>query len=436
MKNTKTDTTIFIILSAVIFLLIISNGCKTQTVSTENLNKSAEKVLETPADKEIEKAKILVERNPEIAARHVQLAAAILKKVRETGDYSLNREAEKSIDKALEIDSDNFEAQFLKIQIYLSEHEFQKALDLAEKLEKDNPESEAVMTAITDAKTELGRYAEAVEVAQKLVDFRPNSNSYTRVAHLRSLHGDTKGAIEARKLALQSADPLDKEILAWHHSQLGKEYFETGSFSEAERHFDLALRIFPEYHWALAGKGKVRAAQNDLETAAKIYEELNKRTSETDRAIFLGDIYKKLGKEAKAKKVYDEIIIKQRESDGDMHRLALFWADHDLNLDEALKIAREDREVQADLLASDTLAWCLYKKGDFVEAKKYIKEAMRLKTKNALFYYHAGMIENALGNKAEAIKYLKLALATNPSFDLLQSDVAKKALVQLEGENV
>ena len=435
MKTAKVDTSIFIILLAVMFLLMITNGCKTQNASTEKTGEPTERVFISPEDSEIEKAKVLVEKNPEMAANHVRLASAILKKVRETGDYSLNRKAEISIKKALEIDKDNFNAQFLKIQIYLSEHEFQKALDLAEKLEKENPDSEAVMMAKTDAKTELGRYAEAVKDAQKLVDFRPNSNSYTRVAHLRSLHGDISGAIEARKLALQTADPTDKEILAWHHSQLGNEYFEMGSFSEAERQFDLALKIFPEYHWALAGKGKVRAAQNDFETAARIYTNLNMRTTETERAIFLGDILKRLGKDSEAKKVYDEIIKKQRESDGDMHRLALFWADHDLNLDEALKIAKDDREVQADLLASDTLAWCLYKKGKFKEAKKYIKEAMRLKTKNALFYYHNGMIENALGNKTEAIKYLKLSLKTNPSFDLLQSEVARKTLAQLELKN-
>ena len=432
MKTEKVDTSIFIILLVVVVVLLITNGCRTQNASTEKISDPAKKVIASPADSQIEEAKKIVEKNPGLAASHVKLAMAILKKVRETGDYSLNREAEVSIEKALEIDADTFSAQFLRIQIYLSEHEFQKALDLAEKLEKDNPDSEALLSAIVDAKTELGRYEEAVEAAQKLVDFRPNANSYTRVAHLRSLYGDTEGAIQARKLALGSADPTDTEILAWHHSQLGKEYFNIGNFPEAESEFDLALKIFPDYHWALAGKGKVLAAKGDFETAAQIYQKLNKRTTETERAIFLGDVYKKLGKNEEAKKIYDAIIKRQREADGDMHRIALFWADNDTNLDEALRIARDDRENNADLLSSDTLAWCLYKKGEFAEAKKYVEEAMRLKTKSALFYYHAGMIENALGNRKEAIKYLKLSLETNPSFDLLQADIAKKTLGELE----
>ena len=415
--------------------LIVTNGCKTQNISTVNANDSIkETVVETPTDAQIKIAEDLVEKNPEIAENQVKLAAAILQKVRETGDYNLNRQAEISIAKALEIDANNFAAQLLKIQIYLSEHKFQMALDLAEKLEKENPNSEALLLAITDAKIELGKYDEAVASAQKLVDFRPSANSYSRLAHLRSLYGDTEGAIEARKFALKIADPDDKENLAWYHSQLGKEYLNIGRFAEAEREFDLGLDIFPEYHWALAGKGKVRADQNDFETAAQIYQKLFERTSETDRAIFFGDIQIKLGKDAEAQKIYEATVEKQRKTNGDMHRIALFWADHDIHLDEALKVAKATRESNADLLSSDTLAWCLYKKGEFAEAQKYINEAMRLKTKSALFYFHAGMIENALGNRQEAVKYLKLSLATNPSFDLLQTEIAQAALAKLESK--
>ncbi len=435
MTKQKIDFSIFIILIIGVLLILIANGCKTRTALTENLPTSenaAEKILlKTPADRLIEKAEKLIAKNPEAAESHVQMAMAILKKVRETGNYELNRRAEVSIKKALEIEPGNFAAKVLKIQIYLSEHEFQKALELAEELNKDVPDFEAVLAAITDAKTELGRYGEAVEAAQKFVDFRPNANSYARVAHLRSLYGMTDGAIEARKLAIGSADPADQEILAWHFSQLGKEYFNIGRFSEAESVFDRALKIFPDYHWALAGKGKVRAAQNDLETAVSIYEKLNERTFEPERALFLGDLYKKLGRTAEAEKVYKAVIRKQKQSGGDMHRIALFWADNDMNLDEALKIASEDRRENADLHASDTLAWCLYKTGNYKEAKKYISEAMRLGTKNALFYYHAGMIENKLGNKTQAERFLKLSLKTNPAFDLLQAKIAEQTLVDV-----
>ncbi len=153
---------------------------------------------------------------------------------------------------------------------------------------------------------------------------------------------------------------------------------------------------------------------------------------QTDRTIFLGDLYKIIGKNEAAQKTYEEAVRRERESAAsDMHRIALLWADHDTNLDEALEIARKDREVNSNLAASDTLAWCYFKKGKFVEAKKSVTEALRLKTKNSLFYFHAAMIENAMGNKPAAIKYFQLALETNPAFDLIHAEKAKQVLAEL-----
>ena len=87
--------------------------------------------------------------------------------------------------------------------------------------------------------------------------------------------------------------------------------------------------------------------------------------------------------------------------------------------------------MRKDIFTADTLAWVLYKKGNFAEAKKASVEAMRLKTGDARILYHAGMIEKELGNKTEAAKLLKKALETNPKFDLLQMEIAQKALQEL-----
>lgn len=422
----------FILIAILAAAIIVNTGCAGEVASEGLGAQTANSNYMSPADTQMQKAAEGVAQYPDLAMGHVNLAAAILAKVRETGDYSLNRKAEDSINRALEIDPKNFAAQILQTQIYLSEHKFRDALTLAQKLATVNPYDQAVLAAITDAQTELGLYEEAVKSAQNFVDTHPNASSYTRVAQLRSLHGDVQGAIEARRLALRIADPLDKEGLAWFNSQLGKEYWNSGNFAEAEKAFDRALEIFPDYHWALAGKGKILAGRGEYEKSIEIFEKLNSRVPQSDRAIFLGDLYKIIGKNEAATKTYEEAVRRERESaESDMHRIALLWADQDTNLDEALDIARKDREQNGDLAASDTLAWVYFKKGKLVEAKKSSTEALRLKTKNALFYFHAAMIENALGNKPGAIKFFKLALETNPAFDLIHADTAKRLLAEL-----
>ena len=51
--------------------------------------------------------------------------------------------------------------------------------------------------------------------------------------------------------------------------------------------------------------------------------------------------------------------------------------------------------------------------------------------KNALFYFHRGIIEKSLGDKASAVRDLTNALQINPGFSPLQEPVAKQALQDL-----
>jgi tetratricopeptide (TPR) repeat protein len=114
--------------------------------------------------------------------------------------------------------------------------------------------------------------------------------------------------------------------------------------------------------------------------------------------------------------------------------LALFWADHDSRLDEALSIAERERAARNDIYTADALAWCLYKKGRFVEAKIAIDEALRLGTRDSRLLYHAGMIASSTGDNQKAAQYLNQALAINPTFDVLQAEVAKEKLNALKGK--
>ena len=84
--------------------------------------------------------------------------------------------------------------------------------------------------------------------------------------------------------------------------------------------------------------------------------------------------------------------------------------------------------TRAPTSTRDTLAWCLLKNGRAAEAKAAIQEALRLGTRDPQICFHAGMIHNALGDRRAAVRYLRLALEINPTFDLLQAEVAKRVL--------
>lgn len=382
-------------------------------------------------DKRLQTAQAKIAKMPEMASGYNQLAAAYMQIARETGDFSLNSKAEEALKNALEKESSNYDALKLKTKLLLTFHRFSEALDLASVLQKINKNDNDVYGALTDANVELGNYEEAVKTAQQMVDLRPDTSSYSRVSHLRSLHGDTFGAIDAIRFAAKIADPKDKEAQAWCLVKLGDELYQTGKYNEAEIEYDNALTIFPNYYLGLAAKARARAALGDYEKAIEFYTHAQERVPNTETVIALGDIYTKLGKTEDAKKQYELAeFIEQKFSTNDRRRLALLWADKDEKLDEALAIAKREKQLRKDIFTADIFAWCLFKKGFYQEAKTAIDDAMRLKTKDARIFYHAGMIANALGNRKEAVRYLQLALKTNPAFDVLQAEKAKEVLYE------
>lgn len=399
---------------------------ETVSVAAPVLNQRA-----TPADRQILAAQGVIERAPNVSVGYNLLASAYIQKARETGDFGFYARAEALFMRSLEIEPDNHGAVKIQSFVLLSFHRFGEALEVARHSVQQDPKDYEAYGALVDALVELGKYEEAQHAVQTMLDVRPYTASYARASYLRSLYGKTDGAIEAMRLAVESANPGDPESVAWCLVHLGDELVNAGRLQDAEREYDRALFTFPDYRLALAGKARARLAAGDADKAVEFYKRAQEQVPTPDVVIALGDLYAKLGRSEDAKRQYDlvEFIERTSTTAGTYSRqLALFYADHDIKLDDALKIARRERAARSDIFTNDALAWCLYKKGELAESKTEIDTALRLGTRDARLLYHAGMIYKKLGDSHTAEKYLKQALAINPAFDVLQADVAKETL--------
>lgn len=401
-------------------------------VSSESFKTALPNAAASPADRRIQMAESLIKRQPQLARGYNQLSAALIQKARETGDFNFNTKAEEAVRRSLELNADtteNYEALCLQASLHLSHHRFAEALKLGQRMQKLSPQDHFVYGVLTDANVELGRYTEAVATADQMVALRPDSTSYARISYLRSLHGHTEPALDAMRMAVRSANPAVPEGQAWYRVQLGNELLNSGRLSEAEREFDTALRVFPEYYEALEAKARARIAAQDWPQAITYYQHALTRARQPEAYIGLGDIYAKLGRTAEAERQYLLLDASEHATGGTHSRqYALFLANHDRKLDEAYTLMKAEEEVRADIFTSDALAWVLYKKGELPQARAAINQALRLGTRHPVIYYHAGMIEHALGNRVQAAKFLQQALQLNPAFDLLQADVARRTL--------
>ena len=380
------------------------------------------------ADPKIAEALALIEKMPGSTRPYVHLATLYIQKARRTGEFALNAEAEAALDKAREIDPTDLALRKLTASLHLTNHRFKDGLAAGNELLTEIPSDPFVYGVIADAHTELGNYDEAVKAAQKMVDLKPNSQSYARVAHLRWLHGDHKGAIEMYTLAARTADPNEPEAQSWCLTQLADEYRRSGDPARAMKVYDEALAIFPNYHLAAIGKGKLLAAGGDLDAAAALLNSVNDRVRTTDAEIWLGSIYAMKGDDAAARSFW--AMAETTDAAGHSGELsksiAVLWANQGQKLDEAVALANREYGHEKDVFTADAVAWTLFKAGRLEEAKTMSVAARRIGTKDAGILYHAGMIEHALGNRQEGIRLIREALALDPYFDLLQAEAARR----------
>jgi tetratricopeptide (TPR) repeat protein len=111
--------------------------------------------------------------------------------------------------------------------------------------------------------------------------------------------------------------------------------------------------------------------------------------------------------------------------------LALFYADHEIKLADALQLARNELVVRHDVYTWDTLAWVLYKNGQIQESLAAMKKALSLNTSDPLLLFHAGMIYHSLGQDPDSVQFLSRALKTNPHFHVFYADLASRTLDEI-----
>jgi len=369
-----------------------------------------------------------------------KLAGYYLQRLRETGDIKYLSQARKAIEASLRIlpAEQNSSALLTLAQIDFSSHNFQQARDLALRLTRLQPEKTQPFQILADALLELGDYEGAAEAFQNL----ENRGDNTVAAQARlSKYDLLYGRVERAELKLQKALTLaleevlpSREAVAWCRWQLGELAFHRGDYQKAEQHYNDSLNIWPDYYRAIASLGRVLSARGDLQQAISNYERVTRQLPDPSYVSTLGDLYKLAGREKEALAQYELV-----ERVGHVHgeneslynrQLALFYADHDKKLAQAYLLASREYRVRRDIYGADALAWTALKAGKLLEAQAAIKDALRLGTKDAQLYYHAGMIARAAGDRPQAKEYFQRLAALNPRFDPLQSRIAEQALIE------
>ena len=377
-----------------------------------------------------------VDAKPDVIKNYVQLAQLFLQEARITGNHHVYvPKASALLDEALRRAPEDFEATIIKASMLMTLHQFAEARKLAEWAVAKNPHSAYARGVLVDALVESGAYDQAVASCDQLLALRPDLRSYARASYLRELHGEMQGAAEAMKLAAD-AGVTGQENRAWALYNLGKLYFTVGKLDTAAFIFNGILEERSTYAYAMSGLAQVACARGRNDEAIRL---LTRAAELSPQHLFLeqlADMYAATGETDAANGTAGIVLrmYEQHERGGwNIDReYALFCANHDMHLPDALERARRDYERRPDNIdALDTYAWTLYKNGNPSEAARYSDASLRLGTRNPMFFYHAGMIHYQLGQWQMASALLEQATSMNPWFNPLYAESAQATMRSL-----
>jgi tetratricopeptide (TPR) repeat protein len=354
--------------------------------------------------------------HPADATASVLLADALLRLARATADGRPANRAATVLSSALKDAPAHHDALRMLGAIYLSQHRFREALEVARRARDRQPDDAWNYGVIGDALIELGEYDQAFATFDAMVALRPSATAYARVAYARELRGDLEGAVDAMHMAEQAAAAEDSEARAWYAAQLGELFVRMGQLADADREYRRSIFLYPNYPHAMVGVGKVKAARGDRQGALAIYLEQLKRTPTLDLAWRIGDLYAQQGVSTQSERYYalaEELAgpdIAQTEAN-----LAVFLADHDRRLPDAVKIAEHVAASRRDIFTEDALAFAYYKVGRLRDAIQASGRALRTGTRDDRILSHAATICAAIGGREST--FLAFPSRLGPSVD-------------------
>ena len=131
----------------------------------------------------------------------------------------------------------------------------------------------------------------------------------------------------------------------------------------------------------------------------------------------MSDAWRALGDSAKAAEFDRAMALSVLRQPGAYHRAwSLYLLDHDRDVAAVLANVSRELESRRDVYGYDLLAWALHAAGRNQEARAPMARALALGTRDAMLFYHAGMIALAAGDSAGARAQLEHALAINPAW--------------------
>lgn len=376
-------------------------------------------------------------QDPFGAADRAKLASLYAQRARETGAYEDYLRAEREARASLAARPErNAPARVALAGALMSQHRFAEARAQADTLFAGEPGRPSYRSLLGELQMETGDYDGARATFGSLLSSGSNLGVAPRLARWMELTGHTADARLLLHRAAHDAEArgdLPREQVAWFHLREGDLELRNGRLGQAQDAFLAGLRAHPEDYRLLGEMAKVAAARGEWNAALELGGRAIAQVLDPATLAVMSDAALASGDSARAEEYARVMEVSVRRQTGSLHRgWALFLLDRGRRVDQVATQAAADLRARRDIYGYDLLAWAQHKQGNDVDARRTMAQALRLGTRDATLFYHAGMIAASLHDDAAARRYLSSALEVNPHFHPVQADEARRALRALD----
>jgi tetratricopeptide (TPR) repeat protein len=303
------------------------------------------------------------------------------------------------------------------IQLYVAIKDYAGGLAELEKILDDDPTDLDAQLRIALIYGEKKEFAKAIDRLTAILKVRPGELKVRD--YLGYLYEETKEvskAVEAYRLNIEQ-DPTFTDS----HIHLGVLQYRHKKFSEAIAHLSEAARLAPKQPEPHIVLGLAYLQSEQFDKASSAFEEgIRHNPKNADLHFNLGTAYDKLNRFDDVVRAMETALSLDPHHADALNYLGYSYAERGIKIDQALSLTRRAVALKPENgYYVDSLGWAFYKSGYLAEALTEIKRAVALVGDDPVIYEHLGEIYVKQQNLSDAREAWLHSLELDPSNEKL-----------------
>ena len=346
----------------------------------------------------------VIELRPEYFEAYKNLCVIILKS-------NNPQEAIKYAEKAKELDPEEYIYDFIIGTVYMKEKDFATAVTFLDQAYKKSPDNLGTLNALGTCNMVLGNEDDAIGYYQKVIDLYPqNPTAYFNLGSAYQIQQKHAEAIELFKKAVELDDEDESFINALAMSEV-----KIKDYKNALIHYRQLALLCPDKDNYKYNMATCYEALGEIQTAIHMLEGI---VFVNPKYILpaqkLANLYLKTNQLAKAKDIYDKVLLKNKVTADIMHQYAILSSSL-CDTDTAEKMLKKALRMQPNLAKAHKDLGIIYlNKRLFDYAEEEFKTAIELAPDDFEILFEYGNFYYSLSKNNKAEKYYLKALEIDP----------------------